>query len=699
MPASNRRRLRAALFAGLCFVLGSLRAAEGGAKIDVDGMGWWRDRELRIALTRLLDAERKETLDTNAIEDAAVILTSTLGDEGFQAPRIELEVALPGGGRERVPFDPTFAKPLPRGWRATALTLHVAPGVRSYVDAVEVTGLVAVPPARARGFFRTESVLFATRKANAWSPARGQRGADSLRTELQRLGYAEAEVAAAAAVAENGAAFVRVAVKEGPRWEVASVAYRRADDEAAPALPPAEAWVGRAWSPALQEEIREALRLAYYKAGYPDVAVRVAAAPGAPADGVRPAAVTARIESGPAVRVGAVRFSGNATTREAVLRRFVRAQAGAPFDPAALEQARYRIARLGVFQAVDLAAEPAAGPVRDAVFTVRESPRFETHLLLGYGSYEQIRAGVEHRQTNLFGRAHQARIELVQSMKSSKGEATYAVPELFGETLDGSARLFGLQREEVAFTRQEFGVDASLRRRVPALGGDLTAGYTLQALRNRENALLTRATDEEQINVASVNASLGGDTRDNPLRPRRGYHWKARVEAADPALGGEATYQRIELAGAYHTAWGAGRWVHLGFAHGTVTTLGSDDRTLPVNKRFYPGGDNSIRGYQSGEAAPRGAGGLFVGAKSYTLVNLELEQALVGQWSVVAFADALGTAVALRDLPFSERLYAAGLGVRYQTLIGPVRLEYGRNLNPRPPDPSGTWHLTIGYPF
>jgi outer membrane translocation and assembly module TamA len=118
-----------------------------------------------------------------------------------------------------------------------------------------------------------------------------------------------------------------------------------------------------------------------------------------------------------------------------------------------------------------------------------------------------------------------------------------------------------------------------------------------------------------------------------------------------------------------------------------------------VNKRFYPGGDNSIRGYQSGEAAPRGAGGLFVGAKSYTLVNLELEQALVGQWSVVAFADALGTAVALRDLPFSERLYAVGLGVRYQTLIGPVRLEYGRNLNPRPPDPSGTWHLTIGYPF
>jgi outer membrane protein assembly factor BamA len=46
-----------------------------------------------------------------------------------------------------------------------------------------------------------------------------------------------------------------------------------------------------------------------------------------------------------------------------------------------------------------------------------------------------------------------------------------------------------------------------------------------------------------------------------------------------------------------------------------------------------------------------------------------------------------------------EWLYSAGLGVRYQTLIGPVRLEYGHNLNPRPLDPRGTLHLSVGFPF
>jgi outer membrane protein insertion porin family len=348
---------------------------------------------------------------------------------------------------------------------------------------------------------------------------------------------------------------------------------------------------------------------------------------------------------------------------------------------------------------VDLRYEPEDGVTRDPIFTVREGPRYETSLLFGYGSYEQFRAGVEYRQMNILGFAHQSRLELVQSMKSTNGEYSYTVPELFGESLDGTARLFGLQRREIAFLRQEYGLNLSVRRPVARLGGAATAGYTYQALRNRRNALSTQATDEKQVNVASLNVGLTSDRRDSPLRPRRGYHWATQLEVADPSLGGEATYQRYDVSGAYHTGWGGGRWIHVALSHGLIMTVGSDDTTLPVNKRFYPGGDNSIRGYQRGEAAPRGADGLFLGAKSQLLFNLEFEQALTPSWSVVAFGDALATAVSLRDYPLGERLYSVGLGLRYQTLIGPIRVEYGRNINPRPADPPGTWQFSLGYPF
>jgi len=70
------------------------------------------------------------------------------------------------------------------------------------------------------------------------------------------------------------------------------------------------------------------------------------------------------------------------------------------------------------------------------------------------------------------------------------------------------------------------------------------------------------------------------------------------------------------------------------FTHGAIFTLGTTDRDLPVNKRFYPGGENSLRGYVEGEASPRGPLGTFLGAKAYTLLNLELEQAVTKDLSL-----------------------------------------------------------------
>lgn len=674
------------------------KAEETAATLSVDGLGFFRDRELRLALNRLLGPE-KALLDANAIEDGAVILASSLGDEGFKNFQIEIDVVLQDGSRRQLTFDPTFANPLPRPLAAREVKFNLKPGVRFYVDQVSFTGLTALTPKQGQAFFRSDSALLGSARANAYSPSRVSRAVDALLAELRQRGYAESEVKAENAIDEKtGKVTVHVDVREGARWVVTGMNYQQEEEDRV-VLPPVGKWNGQPWSPTLHEDIREAIRQAYYNKGFPDVGVHVEAEVGEAHAGQKATNITATSVPGPHVTVGKVRFEGNAHTRESVLQRRVPLKTGDPLDLVAIERSRYRISRLGVFEAVDLRYEPTDGEVRDPVFKLREGPRHETSLLAGYGSYEQLRGGVEHRQMNLFGLAHQSRLELVQSMKSSSGDYTYTVPELFGESLDGSARLFGLQRREIAFLRQEFGVNAVLRRPVRRFGGEVTVGYTFQALRNRRNTLATQATDEKQVNVASVNFGLTGDRRDNPLRPRHGYHWSLQVESADPTLGGQATYQRFEVAGAYHTGWGGGRWIHLGLSHGVITTFGSDDSTLPVNKRFFPGGDNSIRGYRNGAAAPRGADGLFVGAKSYLLGSLELEQAMTPNWSIVAFGDALGVATALRDYPFGERLYSAGLGVRYQTLIGPVRLEYGRNINPRPDDPSGTWHLAIGYPF
>lgn len=698
MRRSNLLRIVLALLLGAAPLLSLAKSDE--PKLSVTGAGLIRSRELRVALERMLKAEGKTFYDANAIEDAAVVLSSALGEEGFQNAQIDIEVTLTDGSKKQLQFDPTFAAPLPRPLEAHAVKFNVKPGVRWYVDAVAFTGLAAISPKDGRKFFRNESTVLGTARANAYSPARLNRAADALLDDLHQRGYAEAQVKTTPQIRQaDGKVVVQVEVAEGARWQVTEVRFQR-DEGDNLELPKSAGWIGQPWSSTMLETVREAIRQAYYKAGHPDVGVHVEAEAGDPVEGRKDAVVVATIVPGSPVTVGQVRFTGNKATHESILRRRVPLKPGDPLDLVALERARYRISRLGVFETIDLRYEPEDGTVRDPVFRLREGPRYETSLLFGYGSYEQFRAGVEHRQMNIWGLAHQSRIEAVQSMKSTSGDYTYTVPELFGESLDGSARLFFLQRREIAFLRQEYGFNLSLKRSIARIGGEASAGYTFKAARNRLNSLGTQATDERQINVASLNFGLTGDRRDSPLRPRHGYHWSAQLEAADPKIGGEATYQKLEIAGAYHTGWGSSRWVHVAFSQGVITTFGgANDLGIPVNERFFPGGDNSIRGFQRGEAAPRDATGRFVGAKLYILGNLELEQALTQSWSVVAFGDALGTSVSLHRFPGKERLYSVGLGLRYQTLVGPIRVEYGRNINPRPDDPPGTWHISIGYPF
>jgi outer membrane translocation and assembly module TamA len=88
-----------------------------------------------------------------------------------------------------------------------------------------------------------------------------------------------------------------------------------------------------------------------------------------------------------------------------------------------------------------------------------------------------------------------------------------------------------------------------------------------------------------------------------------------------------------------------------------------------------------------------------VGAETYLFGSLELEQSLTPSWSVVGFFDAVGFAEHIQNYPFNQGLYSVGGGIRWKTIIGPVRLEYGYNLNPRPHDPIGTLQFSLGFPF
>lgn len=671
----------------------------GAVEIKVTGLGWLENRKARNSLLLLLGEQSQGPLKAGAIEDAAIILFSQLSAEGYLNPHLKAVLTLEDGRKLEQELNARLDAPLPRPLAATVVELQVDQGKRQHFEEVTFSGLHVLKEEDARDFFVGETMLISPAASRIYSPGRLSRGMGNLQEELFQRGYAEAVVTLGDLYnnPETGAVNVRIDVKEGAPWVVASLRFDVIGGQPPPQL--VKATVGEKWTAFWRQDLSTEIRRWYYERGFPDVRVRLTPEAAPAAGGERPVTVTARINPGEPVKLGQVRFTGNAHTRESILRRLVKVSPGEPLNPIALDNAQARLGRLGVFSDIELHYDPETGDVRDAVFAVTEGRRKDINLLFGYGSYEQFRGGIEFNNYNMFGRAHTGSLKLIQSMKGTQGEYLYTVPELFGTSVDGSTRLFGLRREELSFLREEYGVTASLRW---PLGphDSLTTGYSFRRLRSTENELATSGTDDNQTDAASVEAGWLRDLQDNPLTPRHGYKLLAHVEEASRYLGGQVDYQRLLLDASYHTNWGRSRWIHAGITHGVITTFGDDnDRDLPVNVRYFPGGDGSIRGYQRGEAAPRAANGQFIGAKTYLQVNLELEQALTRKFSVVLFTDALGTAVRLADYPFSERLYSAGLGLRYNTLIGPLRLEYGRNLNPRPLDPKGTLQISLGFPF
>jgi len=672
-----------------------------GADLRVRGLGWFDDRAAGQKLKLLLGDKPDATLDANALEDAALVMISALAEQGYLEPTLKVEVKLADGNVASYALNAQLEPSLPRPLKATAATLHFTEGERFTLREVTFTGLLAMKEKEARAFFVGENTLIPLASERIYSPGRLQNAASNLEESLRRLGYADALVTPGDAQIDHATGDVRVkiSVQEGRRWLVTALAFAIADGSEAP-LKLVQGRLGQPWSALWRQDTSTAIRRWYYKSGHPDVQIVLAPQTVLAADGTKSVTVTAQVTPGLEVRVGQVSFQGNTHTRDATVRRLVRSKPGDLLNPIRFNDSQARISQLGVFRTVDLRFDPPDATTRDVVYDLAEGRRQEINLLAGYGSYEQLRGGVEWRHYNLFGRAHTDSLKLIQSMKSSSGDYTYTVPDLFSTFTDGSARLFGLRREEPSFLTEEFGANVSLLWPWRRQGFMLTTGYTFKHLRDTDIQLAASPTNQAATNIASLNLGLLRDKRDNPLQPHKGYKLSMQVESASRTLGGEVVYQQFVLGASYHTGWGNGRWFHAGISHGVLTTFGGPgDSNLPVSVYFYPGGDGSIRGYQKGEAAPRDASGLFVGAKSYVQGNLEFEQALTTKWSAVVFVDALGTAVSLRDYPFSEELYSVGLGVRYQTIIGPVRLEYGYNLNPRPLDPSGTLLLSIGFPF
>jgi outer membrane protein assembly complex protein YaeT len=674
--------------------------APPSGKFKISGYGFFGN--LRLArIIRLLEVQkpRPEFIDADFMEDTALILKSKLRDDGYLQPQIV--IILKHEDKTRTHYVWNETEPLPRPLKAREVEFQIHRGVLYHYDKLEFYGLTALPEKKARGYFIETSGLVPLKQNRVYSPDRLKRSVINLGEVLDRMGFRDQDVSVARLDQddETGKVSVQIDVHEGPKFTVRTVRRETFYPRTNAAVDLRTNKLNATYSKWWEQDFSHSARTNYYQKGYPETSVAIKIERREPVGTNVFLDVLAQVKTGERVRVGDVSFTGNNRTRESMLMNRVPLQTGDWLNRVDAERGQYRIARLGVFDSVELNYETVSTNLWDVRYDLKEGKRLEISPLIGFGSYDLLRVGIEVEQFNLWGLAHSSDLKLVQSFKTSSGDYTYTIPDLIGEDIDGFITANGLRRQEISFVRIEYGGGAGLREYFPRISLDARLRYNYGILEATQESANFIAEGAQSPLVGEFILDLRHDRRDNPLYPHRGYQLLSNFEIASRYLGGEVDFQRVELGGSYHVTLNDSEWIHLGLRHGIVATVGSTSENLPFARRFFPGGPDSVRGYQEGEAAPRNAQGKIVGAETYTSGSIEFEQGITPKWAAVAFVDGVEFAEHLSDYPGDSQLFSVGGGVRWRTIIGPIRLEYGYNLNPRKQDPVGTLQFSLGFPF
>ncbi|MGD8689633.1 MAG: autotransporter assembly complex family protein [Gammaproteobacteria bacterium] len=390
---------------------------------------------------------------------------------------------------------------------------------------------------------------------------------------------------------------------------------------------------------------------------------------------VDPAARRARIlltlDTGPQFYFGEITFEPT-TVNDSLLRRYLRFSPGDPYSTSKLLNLQYALGDSPYFSSVTVdAPRQKADAERRIPVTVETLARPDSRYTLGLGygtdTGPRLKLGWEDRRVNR--RGHHFAAEMSFSSIKRSINARYFVPlaDPATEQLIYSA----------ADTEEDFG-DGKSRKlqlgisQVQLVGRWQQVFYTLY---ERERNDLSVVTASDQVLVPGLSrliipgVSYSMTEADNPTLPRRGYSISADLRGSWTRLYSDASFLRADLSARFAYPLGESSRLLMRGEVGASKVPAFQD--LPLSQRFYAGGDTSVRGFAYNSLGPTDDLGRVIGGRNLLVGSVELDHQFVGNWGAAVFFDA-GNAMNSFSTPLER---AAGIGLRYRTPVGMLRLD------------------------
>jgi translocation and assembly module TamA len=381
---------------------------------------------------------------------------------------------------------------------------------------------------------------------------------------------------------------------------------------------------------------------------------------------------------GPVAPFGAVTVKGSRDVDPAFISRYSRLDKGGRYSPEQLKKASERLRELGVFSSITIHEQDSLAPDGSMPLMIEVSEGKFRYF--GFGAeYASIDgAGVKgywgHR--NLFGEAESLRVEGAVSGIGATTDVTtfnysagiiFTKPGAFVPEATFESRLEAKSESPDVYDAQSVTYSAGISYELNE-SDKLTAGGEVAYIRTDD------AFGKNEYLTLSVPVGFTRDTRDNKLDPTEGYYATLLAKPSYEALKGNV-FSSFEGSISGYLGFGEENGVVLAgrLAAGTLVGGGAL-QNIPATRRFYQGGGGSIRGYAYREVSPYNSDNEALGGRSYTLGSFEVRVKVSEKIGIVPFID-VGTVSTEMTPNFSDIRAGAGIGVRYATPFGPLRLD------------------------
>ena len=606
-----------------------------------------------------------------------------------------------------------------------AIRLEINEGTVAAIHHINIVGNEEFKDEELLGLFELQTSTWWNSLTNSDKYARERLSGDleSLRSFYLDRGYLDFNVESSqvSISPDKQQVFIAIALNEGPQYTISEINLRGdlivGEEELRKLIPVEE---GDVFSRARMTAISEALAFRLGREGYAFANVNAVPEPGED----NTAAVTFFVEPGKRAYVRRVKFDGNVSTRDDVLRQEMTQMEGGIASSDRIEYSKTKLERLGFFKTVEVETVPVPGTddLVDVNYSVEEQPTGSLSASVGFSQDSGVILGANVSENNFFGTGKRVSFGVNVSDSVKSANVSYLDPYY---TVDGVSRGFSLFARETDYEDED--ISSYL---LDEYGGRVTFGYPTDSITRlnfglgytQSNIKAGTFTSQEVNNFIEEegdsfnNYFLFGSWRRSTLNrgvlPTDGYSHSVSLDVAVP--GSDLTFYKVShKTDFYQPITDSGNWIFrarsdIGYGDGY------GDRTqMPFYEHFYAGGYGSVRGYEANSLGPLATnspndlsdpdpfGGNVLTEGSLELIFPTPFAGDSRSMRTAFFVDAGQVFDTDRDFEpeLEEVRLSAGVGFQWITAVGPLAFSLAKPLNDKDGDETQVFQFSLGQTF